>query len=336
VAVSGANGFVGSAVVRALAARGHEVVALVGPGPGAAELDALGVERRPLDLCDPASVRAGITGCDSLVHTAACYDFWLLDRSDFQRVNVDGTRLVLDAARAQGIAKLVFTSTAATLTESRELGPYKASKALAEQLVLREAARGLHAVVVQPTTVLGPGDRRPTPTGSLVVHFLNRRMKVYVAMAQNLVHVDDVALGHVLALEHGPAGERYLLGGDNLSMPELLAELSALTGIPAPRFALPNALLRGLGSANEWLSNHVTHRPPVLTREAALHARDSRPFDSSKAQKELGFTPRSARAVLLDAVRWFASEGFCPAATARAVLARPAFAVTQPIRSNPV
>ena len=324
VAVTGANGFVGAQVVRALAARGREVVALCGAEVDGANLADVAVERRPLDLLDPVSVKAGLAGCDELVHTAACYAFWLPDARRFYRVNVDGTRHVLEAARAQGCRKLVYTSTGATLAPdaARAAGHYRASKARGEALVLAAAGEGFPAVVVHPTTVLGPGDRRPTPTGTLIVHFLNGHMKAYLEMAQNVVHVADVGLGHALALERGRRGEHYVLGGDNLSMRALLDLLAELTGLPAPRIRLPNALVRALGAANEWLADHVTHRAPLVAREAALHARDGRPFDVTKTREELGLAPRGAREVLADALRWFAAPPFCPPEVAARVRAR--------------
>jgi dihydroflavonol-4-reductase len=323
VAVTGANGFVGAHVVRELLRRGHEVAPLVGADVDCANLADLPVKPRALDLLDPGSVRAGLAGCDSVIHTAACYAFWLPDPRDFYRVNVDGTRNVLEAARALGLRRMVYTSTGATLSPECPgfRGHYRTSKALGEKLVLEAAASGFPAVVVHPTTVLGPGDRRPTPTGTLIVHFLARRMVVFIEMQQNVVHVADVAAGHVLALERGAAGEHYVLGGDNLSMRALLELLAEITGIPAPRVALPNSLVLAVGAASEWLADHVTHRPPVVAREAALHARDARFFDVSKSRAELGFAPRGAREVLADAVRWFASRD-SPA--------------THPIRSNPV
>ena len=335
VGVTGANGFVGSQVVRALLARGYEVTALVGAQMGCENLDGLRVQIRELDLGDPASVRRGLDGCESVVHSAACYDFWRADPSELYRTNVLGTRHVLEAARDLGVRRLVHTSTAGTLSPGlgvlglgdeenafdlrRFRGHYKTSKAMAENLVLRAAAGGLPVLIVHPTTVLGPGDRRPTPTGSMVVHYLNRHMWVYAEMAQNLVDVRDVAEGHVQALEKGRIGERYLLGGENLSMRALVGLLGEITGIPAPRVALPNAALAALGRVNEWLSDHVTRRPPLVAREAALHARDSCAFVSAKAERELGFRARPARAALLAAVRWFAAEGYCPSATAERV-----------------
>ena len=183
--------------------------------------------------------------------------------------------------------------------------------------MLREAARGLPVVIVHPTSVLGPGDRRPTPTGSMLVHFLNGRMKAYTNLVQNLVDVRDVAVGHALALERARPGERYVLGGENLSMREIVETLAEITGLPAPWFAIPHRVLHGISRINEWISDHVTHREPVAPLEAKLHAVDSRPFDASKARRELGFTARPAREVPIEAVPGSCRRGFCPAATAQ-------------------
>jgi dihydroflavonol-4-reductase len=344
-AVTGANGFVGSQVVRALLERGYEVNALVGADLDTQNLEGLPAKQRELDLLDPTSVQRALAGSDAVVHAAACYAFWLPDPRDFYRVNVDGTRHVLAAARALGVRKVVYTSSAATLSPgfravpgkgglddeenvfdlSRFRGHYKMSKAMAEVVALREAARGLPVVIVHPTTVLGPGDRRPTPTGTIVLHYLSGVMKAYTDMMHNLVDVRDVAAGHVLALEQGRPGERYLLGGENLPMRELIRLLHEITGLPAPRLAIPHPLLRWIGRANEWLSDHVTHRPPLAAYEAALHAADARPFDSAKARRELGYSARPAREVLIHAVRWFVSEGRCPPAAAERIARQPDF-----------
>jgi dihydroflavonol-4-reductase len=344
-AVTGANGFIGSQVVRELLRRGVEVTALVGADLGTENLAGLPVKLRELDLLDPAGVRRALAGSDTVVHTAACYAFWLPDAQAFYRVNVEGTRNVLAAARELGCRKIVHTSSTATLSPDfragrdpgelgdeenvldlrRFRGHYKTSKAMAEVVALREAARGLPVVIVHPTSVLGPGDRRPTPTGTIVVHFLNGRMKAYTNLMQNLVDVRDVAVGHALALEKGRPGERYVLGGDNLPMSEVVRLLAEITGLPAPWFAIPHGLLHGMGRINEWISDHLTHREPLVPLEAKLHAVDSRPFDSSKARRELGYQARPAREVLIEAVRWFVREGFCPAGTAAQIADQPDF-----------
>jgi dihydroflavonol-4-reductase len=344
-AVTGANGFIGSQVVRELLRRGFEVTALVGADLGAENLAGLPVKVRELDLLDPASVRRGLAGNDAVVHSAACYAFWLPDPRHFYRVNVEGTRNVLAAARELGCRRIVHTSSTATLSPGfrtgevkgepedeenvldlrRFRGHYKMSKAMAEMVALREAARGLPVMIVHPTSVLGPGDRRPTPTGSQIVHFLNGRMKAYTNLMQNLVDVRDVAAGHALALEKGRPGERYVLGGENLPMSELVKLLAEITGLPAPWFAIPHGVLHGMSRVNEWISDHLTHREPLVPLEAKLHAVDSRPFTSEKASRELGYRARPAREVLVEAVRWFVQEGFCSAATAQRIAQQPAF-----------
>jgi dihydroflavonol-4-reductase len=342
-AVTGANGFVGSNVVRELLRRGHEVIALVGADQDAASLDGLPVKIRDFELHDRESVRRGLAGAETVIHAAATYAFWAPDARDFYRVNVEGTRYVLDAAREHGVTKLVHTSSTATLSPSFEnaedpkrlgtedgafdlrrfRGHYKMSKAMAEELVLREAARGFPAVIVHPTTVIGPGDRRPTPSGLMIQQYVSGHMVVYLAMQQNVVDVRDVAAGLALALEKAPPGERYILGGDNLDMREMLAILADLTGIAAPRIPLPLPILRLAGVVNELFADHVTHKAPLACREQAMHVRDSRWVSIEKARRELGYAPRPARAVLAAAVHWFASEGFCKPEIAERILRRP-------------
>jgi dihydroflavonol-4-reductase len=328
-AVTGANGFVGSNVVRQLLHAGYEVVAIVGRDLDLENLAGLPVKVHEMDVLDRSSVRRAIDGASLLVHAAACYSFWTSDDTLPYRVNVDGTRNVLREAREAGCEKVVYTSSTATLSpgflaepdanaESDEdavldlrrfRGHYKMSKAMAEVVALREAARGLPLVILHPTTVLGPGDRRPTPTGSIIVHFLAGHMKAYVETAQNLVDVEDVALGHLRALEHAAPGSRYILGGDNLSMRELLDTLAELTGMSAPRIALPKLLMRGLAHGNGWWSQHVTGREPLIPLEAILHAADSRPVRNHRARTELGLTFRPAREVLERSLGWFAAQG---------------------------
>ncbi|MCX5740073.1 MAG: NAD-dependent epimerase/dehydratase family protein [Proteobacteria bacterium] len=343
VSVTGANGFVGSHIVWELLHRGHEVTALVGADIDNHLLAGMPVKVRDFDLRDRASVRSALDGAEAIIHSAACYAFWKPDPREIYRVNVDGTRFVLDAARDLGVSKVVYTSSTATLSpifrvpDDRDVpgdeegvfdirlfrGHYKMSKAMAEIVALRAAARGLPLVITHPTTVIGAGDCRPTPSGSMIQHYINGHMKVFVEMAQNVVDVRDVAIGHVLALEKGAPGERFVLGGDNLSMRELLAILAELTGIPAPRIALPLPLLSVIGRVMEWIADTITHKEPAATLEAALHARDSRYVSIEKARRELGYAPRPARAVLADAVRFFASEGYCKPAVADRILHRP-------------
>jgi dihydroflavonol-4-reductase len=336
VFVTGGNGFMGSRIVRELLLRGHEVTALVGADLDRHNLDGVDVPVRELDLLDPRNVRDALEGGELLVHNAACYSFWEPDPMRIYRVNVNGTQHVLEAAAELGYRKIVYTSSTATLTPSinRELeteeslfdlrrfqGHYKCSKVIAEIAVLRAIAKGSPAVIVHPTTVLGEGDRRPTPTGGLIVHFINGRMKAYANTVLNIVDVDDVAEGHVLALEQGEIGHQYILGGENLTMGEVTLVLSELTGIPAPKVAIPPHLLLFLGRINEFLANHVTHRTPLIDVESTLHALANKPSTSSRAEKELGYRPSVARVALAKATRWFVDNGYCKERFARRIRA---------------
>lgn len=326
VFVTGGNGFMGSRIVRVLKGRGHEVTALVGSDMDRHNLDGVDVEVRELDLLDPQNVRDALEGGEQLVHNAACYSFWEPDPMRIYHVNVNGTLNVLSAAAELGYEKIVYTSSTATLTPSinRELeteeslfdlrhfqGHYKCSKVIAEIAVYRAIAKGSPVVIVHPTTVLGEGDRRPTPTGGLIVHFINGRMKAYANTVLNIVDVDDVAEGHVLALEKGVIGSQYILGGENLMMREATEVLSELTGISAPKIVIPPRLLLVLGRINEFLANHVTHRTPLIDVESTLHAIANKPSTASKAEKELGFRPSEAKIALAKATRWFVENGYC-------------------------
>jgi dihydroflavonol-4-reductase len=324
-AVTGANGFVGSNVVRSLLRADYRVIALVGADVGLENLEGLDVEVRDFDLLDRGGVEAALEGASHVVHTAATYAFFMPDPAVAYRVNVEGTRNVLEAARAHGVERIVHTSSTATLSPGFETeraedtvidmrrfrGHYKTSKLMGELLATRMAAEGLPLVIVYPTVVLGSGDRRPTPTGSMIVHYINGRMKAYMDMPQNLVDVEDLADGHVLALERGRVGHRYILGGDDLDMADVVRILGDLTGIAPPRVKLPPGLLLALGLVDEWLARHVWPHEPLFPVEAALHARDSRRFAVDKARNELGFRPRSAEAALRRALRWFVEEGYC-------------------------
>ena len=267
-----------------------------------------------------------LEGGELLVHNAACYSFWEPDSRTIYAVNVEGTQRVMRAARLHGYEKVVYTSSTATLTPSinREVeteeslfdlrsfqGHYKSSKMLAEIAVLREIAAGLPVCIVHPTTVVGRGDRRPTPTGTLIVHFLNGIMLAYADTLLNVVDVDDVARGHVLALERGVPGRQYILGSENLSMAEVTVILSELTGLPAPRVRLPPRLLLWAGRGAEWIADHLTHRRPIVDVEAALHALSNRASDSGRARKELGYDPAPARVALAKAAQWFLDSGMC-------------------------
>ena len=266
VLVTGASGFIGSALTRALIADGRQVVVMLEPGVDLRNLEGLEVERLSGDIRDAAAVRAAISGCRAAFHVAALYRFWARHSEAFYEINVGGTRNVLEAARAAGTERVVFTSTVGTLgldgagggraadetcypDVSHLFGSYKRSKYVAEHEVLRAAAEGLPISIVLPTFPLGPGDRAPTPTGRLVLDFLNGRVPGYVDTVLNVVHVDDVARGHILALEHGGQGRSYILGGENLSLKGLLSELAAATGLC--EFLAPRHL-QSLGCRKRW------------------------------------------------------------------------------------
>ena len=334
VFVTGANGFMGSRIVRELLARGYDVTALTGSDLDTRSLESLDVEMRALELTDPASVHRALAGGELLVHNAACYSFWQRDPGHIYRVNVEGTRNVLEAAGAHGYRKIAYTSSAATLTPAidgdaedslfdlrRFQGDYKCSKVIAEIAVLRAAARGLPVVILHPTAVVGEGDRRPTPSGGMIVHFLNGRMKAYADAVLNIVDVDDVARGHALALERGEPGHRYILGGENLHMRQVLRLLSELTGIRCPRLAIPPRVLLAAARVDEWLARRVAKRTPTIDVEAALHALTSRALASTVAEKELGYAPGPARLALARAAHWFVENGYCAERYARRIRA---------------
>lgn len=336
--VTGANGFLGSNVVRSLLDRGYHVTALVGPDLDCENLAGLPVEVRELDVCDPGNVRKALDGGTHLIHTASRHSFWNPDPDRVYRTNVGGTRNVLAAARDLRYERIVYTSACSTLAPGFEDGAYgegevadlrepgghcKTSKIMAEFLALRFAAEGLPVVVLNPSVLVGAGDRRPTPVGGVIVSFLRRRMRTFADVAYNIVDVEDVAEGHVLALESGRRGHRYVLGGENLSMRRILAHLSEQTGLPPPRVSIPRGALVPLARANEWVSRRLTGRAPRLPVEAALQARDVRGFSSAKARVELGYDTRPARFALANAVRWFVSNGFCPPPPRAPTPARP-------------
>lgn len=323
--VTGATGFIGSNLVRELLSQGYQVRALVRPESNRKNLDQLAVEPAFGDLRDRGSLERALEGCDVLFHLAAAYSFWTPDPRQVYDVNVSGTDLLLSAALAKGIQKVVYTSTESTIgipskgvlgTEERVSHPshlsghYKRSKLQAEQVALRACSGGLPLVVVNPTTPVGPGDVKPTPTGQIIVDFLNRRMPAYVNTGLNLVDVRDVARGHLLALEKGRIGERYLLGNRNLTLKEILEALAKITGLPAPRVRLPLWLALGAAQVDEFVARKVTGKPPRIPVAAVKTAGHFRHFDCSKAVKELGLPQTPVEGALENAVRWFRANGY--------------------------
>jgi dihydroflavonol-4-reductase len=317
VLVTGASGFIGSAVARALLARGYAVRALVRPTSSRRNLHGLDVEVVEGALGDGAPLQ----GCAALIHVAADYRLWVPDPAPMMRTNVEATRTLMQAALTAGIRRIVHTSSVATLGGPTEdaparltdmIGPYKRSKFLAEEVVRGLVAeRGLPAVIVNPSTPVGPGDLRPTPTGRIVVEAAAGRMPAHVDTGLNLVHVDDVAQGHVLALERGQMGERYILGGDDMSLADMLAIIARRVGRKPPRLRLPLAAVVPVALAAEgW--GRLTGREPFVTLDGLRMARAPMYFSSAKAEAALGYVHRPATAALADAVEWFRQQGMVP------------------------
>ncbi|MBI4577415.1 MAG: NAD-dependent epimerase/dehydratase family protein [Planctomycetes bacterium] len=322
--ITGATGFLGSAVLRALLEAGHSVRALVRPTSRRDNLAGLRVEPAEGDLLDPASLARALEGCEALFHVAADYRLWARDPSEILSANVEGTRSILAAAHAAGVRRVVYTSSVAAVglpedgrpgTEAdradplRAAGPYKRSKVLAEEEARVAFRGGLDVVIVNPSTPVGPRDLRPTPTGRIVLDFLRGRMPAYVDTGLNIIDVDDCARGHVQAYERGVAGERYILGGENLSLREVLGLLAAQTGRAPPRLRIPWWLAWAAGAASTaWAS--VSGREPAVPLDGVRMARRRMFFDSSRARAELGLETRPAREALGRAARWFLDHGY--------------------------
>jgi dihydroflavonol-4-reductase len=327
VVVTGGAGFIGSAVVRALLGRGAAVTATVEPGGGTENLDGLDVDTTTVDIRDRDAVFGAVAGARFVFHVAALYGFWPRDPTLFYDVNVAGSRNVIDAAVAAGCERIAYTSSVATIglggtaegtpaTESSYadvahlFGSYKQSKYVAEHEVLRGAAEGAPVVLVQPTFPLGPRDRRPTPTGKLVLDFLNGRMPGYVDTTMNVVHVDDLADGHLRALEDGAQGRSYIIGGENLSMSKLLEMLSGATALPAHDRKFPSSLAVGAAFASDLIQGRILGREPSVPLEAARMSRTHMLYDDSRARDELGYSSRPAIEAVEGSARWFVANGY--------------------------
>jgi ornithine--oxo-acid transaminase len=328
VVITGAAGFIGSAVTRAVQAKGAHVVALVEPGANARNLTGLtDVERITVDIRDATAVREAFEGARYAFHLAAIYRFWARDRRVFHDVNVGGTRNVIEAALAAGCQRLVYTSTVGVvgldatrhgvpadetaLAEVGHLfGDYKRTKFAAEHEVLRAAAEGLDVSLALPTFPLGPCDIAPTPTGGLVLDFLNGKLPGFVDTALNVCHVDDLALGHVAALEHGRHGRSYILGGENMSMREILQALADCSGLPMPRLAIPASLGVAAGLASTLIEGRLLEREPRVPFEGARMATTKMIFNDDRARAEIGHKSRPARLAIEDSARWFAENGY--------------------------
>jgi dihydroflavonol-4-reductase len=325
VLVTGGTGFVGSAVARSLLARGYAVTALVRPSSVLANLDGLDLTLAQGDMRDASSVQAAANGARYLFHVAADYRLWARDPEEIVHANRDGAQAVMQAALAAGVERMVYTSSVATLgaksgqdiadetqplTEQTAIGAYKRSKVVAERLVERMVRdQGLPAVIVNPSTPIGPRDIKPTPTGRIIVEAANGKMPAFVDTGLNLAHVDDVAEGHLLALEKGRIGERYILGGQDVSLRQLLSEIAALVGRKPPTVNLPRGPLYPLAAITEaWAQ--ISGKEPMLTRDALTMSKHHMYFTSAKAEAELGYRSRPYGEALAEAVIWFQQQGY--------------------------
>ena len=325
ILVTGATGFVGSAVARQLVARGEAVRVLVRAGSDRRNIADLPVEPVAGDLRDGPSLARAVRGCRALYHVAADYRIWVPRPAEIYETNVAGSTRLLRAAAEAGVARIVYTSSVAVLGTGAGsmagdettpvslgdmIGHYKRSKFQAEEAV-RHLVReeGLPVVIVNPSTPIGPRDVKPTPTGRMIVEAAAGRMPAFVDTGLNVVHVDDVAAGHLLAFERGTIGERYVLGGENLLLREILAEIAGLCGRRPPRLRLPHGLLLPIAVAAESVSR-VTGREPFVTVDGVRMARKRMFFSSAKAEMALGYRARPAAAALADAVQWFRDAGY--------------------------
>jgi dihydroflavonol-4-reductase len=322
--VTGATGFVGSAVARVLLKAGHPVRVLARPSSDRRNLKGLSLDVVQGSLEDTPSLAAAVAGCRYLFHVAADYRLWVPDPEAMFRANVGGTRELMLAALAAGVERIVYTSSVATLgivprgvadedTASRAedmIGPYKRSKFDAEAVVRGLAAeRSLPAVIVNPSTPIGPGDIKPTPTGRVIVEAARGRVPGFVDTGLNVVHVEDVAVGHLLAAEAGEIGRRYILGGENLSLAEILAEVARLSGRRPPSLKIPYAAILPVAAGAEALAR-LTGREPFVTLDGARMSKKTMFFSSARAVRELGYAPRPARQAIADAVGWFKANGY--------------------------
>ena len=322
--VTGGTGFVGAAVVRLLLSEGYSVRALARCGSDLQNLHGLDIDLTCGDLLDKASLRRALRGCRRLYHVGAHYSLWEPSPEVFYRVNVDGTRNLLEAAMEEGVERVVYTSTVGALGHREDgspaneetpvsldqmIGHYKRSKFLAEEEAREAARHGLPVVIVNPSTPVGPRDIKPTPTGQVIVDFLNRRMPAYIDTGLNFIDVNDVARGHLLAAERGRVGERYILGRSNLTLQKLFTILGRIAHLPPPRIRLPYRLILPMAYGNHWLSR-VTKQSPRIPLEGVKMAKYRMFFDASKAVRELGLPQSPIEQALEAAVCWFTDRGY--------------------------
>ena len=323
--VTGATGFVGSHVARALADRGAELRLLVRANSNFRNIEGLYADRVVGDLRDPSFLDTALSGCDAVFHVAADYRLWICDPDQMYRSNVEGTRAVLEAARKNHVQRVVYTSSVATMgftsnghpadeqspvTFESMIGHYKRSKFMAEQVALQAVKSGIDVVVVNPTTPVGEQDVKPTPTGRIIVDFLKKKFPAYVDTGLNLVDVTECGVGHVAAFEKGRSGERYILGGENLTLKQILDKLSAITGLPSPNIRVPYVLALATGVVDELFTGRIRRREPRVTIDAVRMGRKKMFVSSAKAQSELGWKLVPIDDALRRAADWFRANGY--------------------------
>ena len=323
--LTGATGFLGSHVARVLAEQGADLRLLGRSTSNLKNLESLKAETVTGDLRDPASLEKAMSGCDTVFHVAADYRLWVTDPNEMYRSNVEGTRAILEAARKNGIKNVVYTSSVATIgftgnghpanedspvSLSHMIGHYKRSKFMAEQIALEAGRSGMRVVTVNPTTPIGEQDIKPTPTGRIVVDFLKRKFPAYVETGLNLVDVRECARGHVAALEKGRSGERYILGGENLTLKQILDKLAQLTGLPSPKVKLPYVFAYAAGAVDETITGRLLHGEPRATIETVRMGKKKMWASSAKAERELGWRTIPVDEALRRAVEWFRANGY--------------------------
>ncbi|MBS1852623.1 MAG: NAD-dependent epimerase/dehydratase family protein [Acidobacteria bacterium] len=323
--VTGATGFLGSHVARVLAERGATLRLLVRPTSDLRNIETLPADRAVGDLRDAASLEKAMAGCDTVFHVAADYRLWVRDPEEMYRANVEGTRALLEAARRNQVRRVVYTSSVATMgfTSSGQpadenspvsladmIGPYKRSKFMAEQVALEAGRSGQDVVIVNPTTPVGEQDIKPTPTGRIIVDFLKRKFPAYVDTGLNLVDATECARGHILALEKGKSGERYILGGENLTLKQILDKLGALTGLPSPKVKVPYVMALATGVVDEVVTGRILGKEPRATIDAVRMGRKKMFVTSAKAERDLGWKILPVENALRRAVEWFQGHGY--------------------------
>ena len=323
--LTGATGFVGSHVARALVAQGADLRLLVRSGSDLRNIRELQAERVVGDVRDAASLKKAVAGCEVVFHVAADYRLWVRDPEQMYRSNVDGTKAILEAARENKVRRVVYTSSVATMgfqsnghlanedspvSLANMIGPYKRSKFMAEEIAIQAGKSGMDVVVVNPTTPVGERDLKPTPTGRIVVDFLKKKFPAYVDTGLNLVDVAECARGHVAALEKGKTGERYILGGENLTLKQILDKLAAITGLPSPKIRVPYAVALATGVVDQVFTGYIRRREPRATIDAVRMGRKKMFVSSGKAERDLGWRTLPVDGGLRRAVEWFQANGY--------------------------